>query len=206
MRRGRDRFDKNKNNLKVEKQSLQEIFKEIGNHSGVDLGGNDKGSTHSYLETYDRLFAPYRNGATILEIGLATGDSIKLWDRYFENSIIVGTDISVVFDAKDIPYNDNGNIIDIVEADATKPEFLDKIKQYEFDVVVEDSSHMEQDSVAIFNLLKPKMKPKSVYIVEDILNLDLSKERFKELHSDCEIIDLRHVKGRFDDCLIVYKF
>lgn len=186
------------------KQSLVEIFKEIGNHSGNDYGGNDKNSTHTYLETYDRLFAPFRDGCTMLEIGLATGDSIKLWDRYFQNSTIVGVDITIVFGA--IPYVPNGNIKNIIQADATKPEFLEKIKDYEFSIVVEDSSHMEADSVAIFNLLKSKMKPGGVYIVEDVLSIDLSRERFEALHDNCEIIDMRHLNNRFDNVLAVYRF
>ena len=70
------------------KQILVEIFNEIG-HFGSDVGANDKNSTHTYLETYDRLFEPFRNGCNFLEIGLGGGDSIKLWDRYFENSKII---------------------------------------------------------------------------------------------------------------------
>ena len=63
-------------------QTLQEIFNEIGNLTEIDRGGNDKGGKiHTYLETYDRLFQPFQNGCTMLEIGLALGDSIKLWDR-----------------------------------------------------------------------------------------------------------------------------
>lgn len=184
------------------KKTLQGIFNEIGNLTDQDFGGNDKGGKiHTYLETYDKLFEPFRYGATILEIGLATGDSIRLWDEYFENSNIVGVDISLVF-----PRGEYKNNVRLIECDATKPVILEHMKEFTFDLVVEDSSHMEADSISIFNLLKPKMKPNSLYIVEDVLNLDLSRPRFEALHDNCEIIDMRHINNRFDNVLIIYRF
>lgn len=186
------------------KQTLQQIFNEIG-HFGQDIGCNDKGSTHTYLEKYEELFAPFRNGCTFLEIGLALGDSIKLVDRYLQNSEIVGVDISVVFTLDPIAGIENKNKIHIIEADATKPEFLDKIKDYSFDIVVDDGSHMEADQITTFNMLKSKMKPGGVYVIEDILALDQNRQRFEALHDNCEIVDMRD-NGRFDNVLIGFYF
>lgn len=183
------------------KQTLVEIFSEIGHFGSNDIGCNDKGSFHSYLESYDDLFKPFREGGTILEIGLALGDSIKLWDRYFQNAKIVGVDITLVF--QPIQYK---NEVILIEADATNPEFLEQIKGLKFDIVVEDSSHDEKDQVAIFELLKPKMNSGGIYIIEDILNLELSKERFQLLHDNCQILDFRPISGKFADCLILYRF
>lgn len=181
-------------------QTLTEIFNEIG-HFGIDIGCNDKNSTHTYTETYDKLFEPYRGGCNFMEIGLALGDSIKLVDRYFENSMIVGVDISVVFTPEQYK-----NDVQIIEADATKPEFLRHIGELEFDIIIDDASHMEQDQIASFELLKHRMKPGGLYIIEDILALDQNRHRFEALHDNCEIIDMRQVNGRFDNVLILYKF
>lgn len=188
------------------KESLQKIFNEIGNLTDVDGGCNDKGGKiHTYLATYDLLFTPFRNGCTILEIGLAMGDSLRLWDRYFENSKIVGCDISVVFDAKDIPYNENGNLLDIIEADATSPDFLEKIKEYELDLCIDDGNHQTQSQIDTFNLIKHKMKKNSIYIIEDLLALDVEREKYLALHDNVEIIDMRN-NGRFDNALCVIRF
>lgn len=181
-------------------KTLQEIFKNIG-HFGSDIGCNDKGSTHSYLESYDRLFSPYRSNCSFLEIGLAMGDSIKLMDEYFENSKIIGVDISVVFTPG--TYK---NDVNIIEADATKAEFLELIKDKTFDIIIDDGSHMEEDQAKTFNLLKSRMNKGGIYIIEDILALDHNRNRFEALHDNCEIIDLRKIKGRFDDVLIIYRF
>jgi hypothetical protein len=51
-----------------------------------------------------------------------------------------------------------------------------------------------------------KINKGGIYIIEDVANLDKVKHLFEELHENCEVIDLRKVKGRFDDVLIVYKF
>jgi hypothetical protein len=179
---------------------LQEIFDNIG-HFGSDIGCNDKGSNHSYLDTYERVLEPFRNGCTMLEIGLAMGDSIDLFDLYLINSSIYGIDISVVFEPKEY-YN----TVEIIEADATKPDVLSHLDNVTFDVVIDDGSHMEDDQVATFNILKSKMNPGGIYVIEDILSLDTNRERFKSLHDNCEIIDLRKLKGRFDDVLIIYRF
>ena len=77
---------------------------------------------------------------------------------------------------------------------------------YKFDYIIDDGSHMEQDQIKTFQMLKPFMKEGGVYIIEDILALDQNAHRFRALHHNCEIVDLRKQKGRFDDVLIIYRF
>lgn len=184
------------------KQSLKDIFNRIG-HFGADIGCNDKGGTHSYIEPYELLFDRFREGCTIMEIGVAMGDSIKLWNEYFSKSDITGVDLSIIFE----PITPmNGNKITTLAKDGTKPELLAAIGDKKFDIIIDDGSHMEADQITTFNMLKSRMNPGGLFIIEDILALDHNRERFKSLHHSCEIIDLRKVKGRFDDVLIVYRF
>lgn len=187
-------------------QTLQEIFKEIGNHSGVDIGCNDKGGLHTYLETYDKLFEPFRHGCTIMEIGLAMGDSLKLWDRYFKNSVIIGVDISVVFKRSNFYLSENKNTINVLETDATKEDFLKELNGLRFDIVIDDGSHQTQDQINTFNHLKHLMNEGGVYIIEDLLALDIEREKYLALHDNVEIIDMRKINGRFDNALAVIKF
>lgn len=188
-------------------QTLQQIFNEIGNLTAEDYGGNDKGGQiHTYLETYDKLFEPFRDGATILEIGLATGDSIRLWDRYFTNSKIIGADISVVFALEPVAGIENKNKVYIIEADATKPEFLEHIKNQTFDIINDDASHVTSQQIETFHLLKGKMKPGGLYIIEDLLALEIEREKYLALHENVEIFDFRHVNGRFDNAFVLIRF
>ena len=182
-------------------KTLQEIYSKHGLEG--DVGHADKGNLHSYIPVYEELLKPYRESGTILEIGLAFGYSVRMWDEYFgKDSRIYGADISVVFDTSEF----KAPRVTIIEADATKPEFLDKLGDMKFDIVIDDGSHMPSDQVTTFNLLRDRMNSGGVYIVEDILDVGIVYSSLKSIHENCDLIDLRNVKNRFDDALIVMKF
>lgn len=184
-------------------ETLSQIFDKY--RVNEEAGHADKGSIHSYIEPYEQLLATYRNGCTILEVGIAQGWSVKMWNDYFHNSRIIGNDISIVFDVNETkPVNNN--TIEYIQHDATKQSFLETISNTTFDIIIDDGSHMEQDQFDTFNMLKHRMNKGGLYIIEDILALDMNKHKFLKLHPDCEIMDLRHVKKRFDDVLIIYRF
>lgn len=187
--------------------TLKEIFAEIG-HFGDDIGCNDKGGIHSYIDSYDELFEPFKDGCSILEIGLAMGDSIMLWDRYFSNSVITGVDLNIKIPSDNIQGKLVGknNVIQLIEGDATKEDIIEKIDESGFDIVIDDGSHMVQDQVSTFELLKGRMNTGGIYIIEDILSLEQSMGTFKSLYENWEIRDFRSIKGRFDDVLIIYRF
>ena len=76
---------------------LQEIL--INNkhwNSPIEGGpGTDKNTGHSYISGfYEEAFFPYKTKhISILEIGIARGDSLLLWNEYFKNSkLIYGLD------------------------------------------------------------------------------------------------------------------
>ncbi len=71
-------------------KSLLEIYEKYQ----YSDGHGDKGTAHSYIEVYEELFNPYRFNSTILEIGLAYGESFMMWREYFIDSTIIGVDIS----------------------------------------------------------------------------------------------------------------
>ena len=181
-------------------KTLNEIYQ---NYQTPD-GQGDKGTAHSYIEIYEQLLTPYRNNSTILEIGIAGGYSLHMWKEYFINSQICGVDVS--FDAVSNP-NLNSKDYTIFHSDATTPEFLNLIQDITFDVIIDDGSHIFQHQITSFNLLKSKIRKGGIYIIEDVAHMDTNMENtFKSLHTNCAILDLRHIKQRYDDVLIVYRF
>jgi len=124
-----------------------------------------------------------------------------LWDIYFKNSTIIGVDILMEVKHE---FSDRNRVI-VIKCDATQPELLNKLDGYEFNIVIDDSSHKTKDQIDVFNLLKSRMAMGSVYIIEDVFEIEQNKKLFKSLHHDCEIIDMRHPK-RPDNCLVVFKF
>lgn len=91
-------------------------------------------------------------------------------------------------------------------SDATKPEFLDVIGDTKFDIIIDDGSHILQDQVKTFNLMKPLMNPGGIYVIEDVANVMIDEIEFEDLHDNMETIDLRHKKHRYDDAMFVFKF
>lgn len=182
--------------------SLSNIFKRIG-HFGSDAGHNDKDSTHSYItHAYEKLLAPFRERCDFLEIGLAQGMSMKLWGAYFGPQCrITGIDLSLTFDTSKFDHR-----FTFITGDATKPEIVEKLGGRAFDVCCDDGSHAEADQIATFNLLKSRMKPGGLYCIEDIIDPASALPRLTQLHSPHEVYDLRKVKGRFDDVLVVFRF
>ncbi len=182
-------------------ETLAEIY---ARHSVEgDCGHGDKGLLHSYIETYERILGQYRQNCSFLEIGLAMGKSMDMWDEYFgPEAKLTGVDISVVFD----PTRFKHHPVRIIQADATSSTFLDCIGDDKFDVIIDDGSHMHNDQMASFRMLESRMKTGGIYVIEDILNLEMSGPELIRMHPDCSVVDLRKLKGRFDDVLIVYWF
>jgi trans-aconitate methyltransferase len=165
-------------------------------------GHGDKGTAHTYITEYQRLLQPYRNNSTVLEIGLCMGESLLMWEEYFINSKVFGVDISSKF-LEELMKDGKHNII---IADATKKTILEYFSKETFDVIIDDGSHLLEDQVNTFKLFKEKMNPGGTFIIEDVGNIDYSKDVFTSLHDKIEIIDNRHIKRRNDDVLVVYKF
>jgi hypothetical protein len=126
----------------------------------------DKGLRgHYYTELYDVFFLPLKNGAAkILEIGIASGDSLKMWMDYFPRATIYGIDI--------VPKTklDSARIKTFVadQADRTQLEsFIGKFGG-DFDIIIDDGGHlMNQQQISLGFLFK-YVKPGGYYIIEDL--------------------------------------
>ncbi len=132
--------------------------------------GTDKHGVHFYMDAYERYFRHLRRKKnTILEIGIGGygnpskgGGSLYVWRNYFRNSKIVSFDI----EAKD-PIKDPN--IDIYQGSQTDGEFLDSlVKKYgEFDVIIDDGSHINSHVIFTFERLFPHLKDSGIYVIED---------------------------------------
>jgi hypothetical protein len=183
-------------------KTLQELYEK---HKRGDWP--DKGSVHSYIEVYEELLAPYRATARNgLEIGLMSGESLRMWTDYFAFSMY-GMDC----DIKPI-----GGMADLTEAmlegykvvigDATSP--FDVAKHFvgmKFDVVIEDANHDVQQQLDIYNNLKSYLSKGSIYIIEDVQEIDATRELFENIDPEKKvtILDRRHIKNRYDDVLVI---
>lgn len=159
---------------------------------------SDKGTLHSYIEVYEQLFAPYRDKKlTMVEVGVYKGGSIYMWQNYFTNGTIIGIDIDPSCKVYDNPKGPT-----VILDDATKKEVFDKIGP--IDIIIDDGSHKLEDAINTFNVAFPKLNSGGLYIIEDVQDLATWSTEFNKLNIPYHILDIRHVKNRYDDLMFIF--
>ena len=183
-------------------------------NEGYDKGGTDKNTCHSYIENvYEKEFEIYREKKIdLLEIGIETGGSLKLWKEYFLNSeSIVGVDIT---DAKIDQRYKNIDGVTMYFDDAYDKNVSDTFDK--FDIIIDDGPHTLESQLKSIELYLPKLKDGGLFIIEDVQSIewfdsliDKSEEICKsinnEIHYVIESIDLRDKKGRWDDLIFLIR-
>lgn len=116
----------------------------------------DKIYRHGYFPTYMRIASVLGPQAKVLEIGVAGGESLRMWQSLFPLGEITGVDIDpdAVFPAG------TKRII----ASQTSPR-LAQLGQ--FDLIVEDASHDGKLSRETFDLMWSHVAGGGYYILED---------------------------------------
>jgi O-antigen biosynthesis protein len=146
--------------MKMDKNSLQTLFAE---HRGKL---SDKWSI--YIAEYERLFRSYRNRhIRFLEIGIQNGGSLEIWGKYFPKAkIFVGCDINP--NCTQLQFDDAR--ITLVVADANNYDTRQQILNLspEFDLIIDDGSHLACDIVRSFALYFPHLNDGGLYIAEDL--------------------------------------
>jgi hypothetical protein len=121
---------------------------------------------HDYLRHYDEIFSRYRDKEiTLVEVGVAFGSSLRMWERYFPKATIVGIDI----DPRCQNHAGGRRIVEIgSQADA---EFVRSIgNKYRPNIVIDDGSHRADHIQCTFEAMYPFVEPGGYYVVEDIMN------------------------------------
>jgi len=121
----------------------------------------------SYLTHYDKLFAPLRNSPiSMLEIGVQNGGSLETWSSYFTKAQrIIGSDIDPKCEV--LHYDDPriNVVVGDINAATTLKKILDLCPQ--FDVIIDDGSHISIDIINSFINYFPHVKSGGIYVVED---------------------------------------
>jgi len=188
--------------------NLQEILKTNAHWNAPMEGGpgTDKNTGHSYVSHfYEEAFLPFKHEKiSLLEIGIARGDSLLLWHEYFKNNkSIVGLDNH---DQVSLEVRNHLKVKKIFTEAYTK-EIADMLPS--FDIIIDDGPHSLTSQCIAINLYLPKVNPGGIFIIEDVQSEEYI-EVFKNLIPDnlksyCEFIDLRKIKNRKDDMMFVVR-
>lgn len=115
-----------------------------------------------YYPIYDMYFHSLREDKlNILEIGVKNGESLRLWKKYFPNAQIWGVDI----DPKCLDHQEEN--IEILIGDQNEPTTFDAIKKIDFDIIIDDGSHVFFHMINSFEYLWKNLKNGGLYFIED---------------------------------------
>lgn len=120
---------------------------------------------HGYAPHYERFFAALRDQPIkLMEIGVGSGPSIRLWLEYFQQAQVFGIDIHGSDAVTDDRYT-------FVQGDQASPEFWGQfLAQHggDWDVIIDDGGHFSGGIAISFASLWPSVKPAGYYVIEDL--------------------------------------
>ena len=162
----------------------------------------------NYFDIYDECFRSYiANKPKVLEIGVQNGGNLQILNKYLKNATLYGVDIdpkvlNLTLDANIHVYN--FNITDEVAIN----QYFEKT---EFDIIIDDGSHICSDIIQTFRLFFSKLKPGGVFLIEDLhtsywqshggsyLGIDSAIEFFKKF---VDLLNFYHINDhRFEEKL-----
>lgn len=160
----------------------------------------DKDLLHCYIDhVYEDLFSPIRNSASmIMEIGVEDGGSICMWNDYFHKAKIFAVD------KKDCPQLVGRRGVKFVLGDAYTYEVLDSLPDG-FDVIIDDGPHTLESMMFAVEQYSRKLVAGGMLVLEDLQDFNWTNIIRRNMPPDLEsrVFDLRNVRGRYDDILMV---
>ncbi len=185
----------NKADKKVDlNQSMNDLDK-LAKKYGTDKCTQKVGSLSpkGYTAQYYRYLSHLRDAPIkLLEIGIAKGASLKMWEDFFPNAEIYGIDI--LPECKQYETQQTKVFI----GDQTDRGFLDSVVKAingPIDIVIDDGGHkMSQHSVSL-EVLFPCLKNGGLYVIEDLHTAYWAKYEGGYLESDSTI---EFLKGLVD--------
>lgn len=197
--------------------TLREIIAKYDINGHEKDGGTDKDTFHSYIELYEELLAPFVDKAiTLVEIGIQYGGSMLLWQDYLPKAEFIFVDNVNSIHPK---------VLDHLDPDRTCILFQDAYSDAEAEYVsylaetgpsggigfiIDDGPHTLQSQIDFLRLYLPWLNKGGVALIEDVQDV----QWFASLEAEAEKagseftferVDLRHVKGRYDDLVFVVK-
>lgn len=190
-----------------------DILNILNKHSiaGFHLpGGTDKATYHSYDDLYCELLSKYKDKpGTILEIGVQYGGSALLWHEYLPLfNLVLLDNLDQVHPA--IWEKMSKDRYDYILANAFTIETTNSIKEKYpegFDIIIEDGPHDLGTQTFALTEYSKLLKEGGILIIEDIQDYNYVDILMKSISSDeyktLKFYDLREIKGRYDDIVIV---
>lgn len=164
-------------NQKIDKLS------ELANKYASDKGTISPTTGHHgprlhFTTIYNQFMEPMKDSQiNLLEIGIGSGPSLKMWYDYFSKAKIHAIDI--VYNK----HHDNERITTYV-ANQTKREELKKVADMsgEFDIIIDDGGHMMGQQQISLGYMFKHLKSGGLYFIEDLHTSFWPHNGFRDLY------------------------
>lgn len=161
----------------------------------------DKFTGHSYNDFYNDIFiGKERSPINIIEVGVDKGGSIRLLHDYLSKATITGFDIN-----QDSAKTIQGLSVRarIVIGNAYVVEIANNES---IDLIIDDGDHSMRSQIYALENFPKYLKSGGLLVIEDVPKLT-EEEIIKHAPScgSVRVLNLRHIKNRWDDCLIIFK-
>jgi hypothetical protein len=170
---------------------------------------------HAYTAIYSLLFSNIRyNNIRVGEVGILDNNSMFSWREFFPNATLYGFEW---FDSRlDKAISDNIPNCTYSKMNVTDPKSIEKgltDAGSNFDILMDDSTHVFEDQIKFINVAYKHLKPGGFLIVEDIF-IDANEEDYSkaishlsDYFSSATFIfanhDLKHSPGWNNDKLLL---
>ena len=131
-----------------------------------------------YTTVYHQLFENFRNEKlNILEIGVGSGASLKMWYDYFPNATIHAIDID------DCSQHNNDRVFTHKANQAYRGDILTVMQKVGMvDLIIDDGGHMMEQQQVSFGILFKYLNPGCMYFIEDLHTSYWPWGNFKHLY------------------------
>jgi hypothetical protein len=209
---------------------IRDIFRSYAqlDASGRHVGGTDKSSNHDYGDAYESLFLEFdledtvkakriaqphikdvqsyrstrRKVKLMMEIGVADGSSLLAWSEVFPNARCVGMDIHVADKIASGRYNNT----EFHLGDQCSKEDCERAAGgRQFDVIVEDATHVLSNSLLTLLYMWPFVRPGGLYIVEEFANIGALRDNIRVLWPNIQIVDTQGPFGGVEPLVVFRK-
>jgi hypothetical protein len=173
----------------------------------VDNTLTDKNTIHSYIGSYETLFARLQTPATrVMEIGIYDGGSIALWHNYFKSAMIYGIDIAPL--RQNALFLQNSPRIKLLTGvNAYSSETLAMFRARPFDIIIDDGPHTLESMLICVSQYSNLLTDNGILVIEDVQEIEWIDQLVAAtpdyLKRYIQVYDLRGNKGRYDDILFV---
>lgn len=121
---------------------------------------------HGYTHYYHSLFDGHEQSIRkVVEIGIDTGASLRMWRDYFPSATVYGLDC-------DVNKLISEERIESYQCDqAIGGSLLDAAARIgeQIDFMIDDGSHLPEHQAASARVFVPLLSPSGIYVIEDVL-------------------------------------